>query len=106
MKKILLSLGIISVTAVLVGVSATGAFLTDSEVSAGNTFVAGAIDLKIDNESYYNGSVSTSTSWQLSNLSSGLLFFNFRDLKPDDEGEDTISLHVNNNNAYLCTDMS
>ena len=105
MKKILFSLGtILFIVAVLT--ASTGAYLNDTETSRDNTFVAGAIDLKIDNESYYNGSVSTSTSWQLSNLSSGLLFFNFRDLKPDDEGEDTISLHVNNNNAYLCMDMS
>ena len=45
--------------------------------------------------------VSTSTSWALSNLA-GKLFFNFTDVKPGDIGEDTISLHVNTNNAYAC----
>src|SRR3989338_5030703 len=106
MKKILLSLGIISVTAVLVGVSATGAFLTDSEVSAGNTFVAGTLDLKVDNASYYNGAVATSTTFGPSDLDDGKLFLDFRDMKPDDEGEDTISLHVIDNDAWLCMDMS
>ena len=106
MKKILLSLGIISATAVLVGVSATGAFLTDSEISPGNTFTAGAIDLKVDNESYYNGAISEHTTFGPSDLDDGKLLIDFRDMKPDDEGEDTISLHVNNNDAYLCMDMS
>jgi hypothetical protein len=46
------------------------------------------------------------TSFGPSDLDDGLLFFNFRDLKPDDEGEDTISLHVNTNDAYACLDIS
>ena len=106
MKRILLSLGIMIVVAAAGITASTGAFLSDTETSVGNTFTAGAIDLKIDNESYYNGTVSEGTSWQLSDLGNGLLFFNFRDLKPDDEGEDTISLHVNNNDAYLCMDVT
>jgi len=105
MKKILLSLSMIAATAVI-AVGATGAFLSDTETSVGNTFTAGAIDLKVDNESYYNGATYPSATWQLDDLDNGLLFFNFRDLKPDDEGEDTISLHVNNNDAYLCMDMT
>lgn len=109
----------------------TGAFFSDTEVSAGNTFTAGAIDLLVDNESYYNGNKCTktgslespiylwqgtaaypepgtacSTSFAPSDLDKGLLFFNFQDLKPDDEGEDTISLHVNTNDAYACMDIS
>ena len=117
----------VAVTAVI-AVGATGAFLSDTEVSAGNTFTAGAIDLKVDNESYYNRNVCSgnsesgyfwsgpqaypvpgtpcTTSWELDDLDKGLLFFNFNDLKPDDEGEDTISLHVNNNDAYMCMDMT
>ena len=87
--------------------ASTGAFLSDTETSAGNTFTAGAIDLKVDNESYYNGAISEGTTWLVpDDLGDGLLFFNFRDMKPDDEGEDTISLHVNNNDAYLCMDVS
>src|SRR3989338_2904069 len=104
-KKIITSLSVIvAVSAIAIG--ATNAFLSDTETSSGNTFAAGAIDLKIDNESYYNGAVSALTSWVASDLGNGLLFFNFTDLKPDDEGEDTISLHVNDNDAYLCMDMT
>jgi hypothetical protein len=39
-------------------------------------------------------------------LDAGKLLINFKDLKPDDEGEDTISLHVESNDAWLCMDMS
>src|SRR3989338_10354615 len=105
MKKIITSLGVIIAAAALV-VGATTAFLSDTETSSGNTFAAGAIDLKIDNESYYNGVLNELTSWfPAADLPNGKLFFNFQDLKPDDEGEDTISLHVNDNDAYICMDM-
>ena len=131
MKRIITS---ISVMVVVIGavIGGTTAFFSDTETSRGNNFTAGAIDLKVDNESYYNQNVCTdvnsnpevedwqwqgnspypvpgtecSTSFGLSDLDNGLLFLNFTDLKPDDEGEDTISLHVNNNDAYLCMDMS
>jgi hypothetical protein len=108
MKKILLSVGsIFFVVALLAG--GTGAFLADSNSSTGNTFATGVIDLKIDNESYFTDDwgklvFSSSTSWSLSNLA-GKLFFNFLDLKPGDIGEDTISLHVNSNNAYACMNV-
>jgi predicted ribosomally synthesized peptide with SipW-like signal peptide len=93
---------------------ATGAFFSDTETSTGNVFAAGAIDLGIDNESYYNGVATSSTSWTLDfdidnciNQRGGpCLFFNFFDLKPGDYGEDTISLHVTNNEAWLCADVS
>lgn len=84
----------------------TGAFLSDTETSSGNTFTAGVIDLKVDNESYYNRVLNPGTSWQLDDLDNGRLFFNFADLKPDDEGEDTISLHPGSNDAYVCMDMT
>lgn len=106
----------------------TGAFFSDTETSTGNVFTAGAIDLLIDNDSYYNGNrcvnVGTSvpdwrwqgpaaypvpgtpcnTSFLPSNLD-GLVFFDFDDLKPDDEGEDTISIHVQND-AWACMDLT
>ena len=84
---------------------ATGAFFSDTETSTGNTFTAGAIDLQIDNTSYYNGVPNPETSWGQSDLTGSQLFFNFSDLKPGDWGEDTISLHVNNNDAYACVDV-
>lgn len=115
MKKILLSLGTVVFVGAMV-VSATGAFFSDTETSTGNTFAAGDIDLKIDNESYvvdYNipgfenptGAfiLSTSTSWTLADLQAGVQkFFNFSDLKPGDVGEDTISIHVGSNDAWMC----
>ena len=89
----------------VVVVGATGAFFSDTETSTGNTFTAGAIDLKIDNTSYYNSSTSPNTSWQLEDLTIEK-FFNFSDVKPGDDGEDTISLHVNNNDSWLCADVA
>ena len=94
----------IAVVAILVA-GATGAFFSDTETSTGNTFTAGAIDLKIDNESYYNGVFNEGTSWLQPADLDGQLFFDFRDLKPGDWGEDTISLHINNNDAYACVDV-
>lgn len=102
---------IAAVAAIAVG--ATTAFFSDTETSTGNTFTAGAIDLTIDNESYYSANTDAAgnlvlnegTSWlQPLNLN-GQFFFNFSDLKPGDWGEDTISLHVNNNDAYACVDV-
>ena len=106
MKKILFSLAVVvAVGAVIAG--ATGAFLSDTETSSGNTFSAGAIDLKIDNESYYNNAFNPGTSWELDDLDgTGHLFFNFLDLKPGDEGEDTISIHVDDNDAWACMDIA
>lgn len=106
MKRILISLMSIGLVAG-VGFAATQAFFSDTETSTGNTFAAGAIDLRVDNESYFTDPVTgllafnQNTSWVLDELT-GHLFFNFRDLKPGDIGEDTISLHVDNNDAWLC----
>lgn len=99
-KKIIISLGIIGLAAAI-AIGATTAFFSDTETSTGNLFVAGGIDLKIDNESYYNGELSEETSWGLSDLD-GQLFFDFADLKPGDWGEDTVSLHVYDNDAWAC----
>src|SRR3989344_276019 len=105
MKKILLSVGsIIFVLAILGG--GTGAFFADNNTSTGNTFATGVIDLFVDNESYItdpsgNLIFSPQTSWSLSTLA-GKLFFNFKDVKPGDIGEDTISLHVKSNDAWAC----
>src|SRR3989338_10119894 len=120
MKRILLSLLIIGLVSG-VGFAATQAFFSDTEVSANNTFTAGELDLKVDNTCYYNGlackpvlgpddtllGYSTwsptegrggdpngdrcTCTWGLKDLGEGDLFFDFNDLKPDDESEDTIS---------------
>ena len=96
------------------GIGATSAIFSDSEASTGNTFTAGAVDLTVDNESYYNGQLNASTTWlEPADLDDGngpadgaYLFFNFDDVKPGDYGEDTISLHVNNNDSWLCVDVT
>jgi predicted ribosomally synthesized peptide with SipW-like signal peptide len=107
-RRIFLSIiTIFSIIVLAIGVS--NAFFSDTETSSGNTFMAGELDLEIDNTSYYNGEEYPGTTWQLASLDDGqgpgpegsYLFFNFTDLKPDDEGEDTISLHVEND-AYAC----
>ncbi len=41
-------------------------------------------------------------TWTLTDLGPSHQFFDYGDLKPGDYGENTISLHVNNNDAYLC----
>jgi predicted ribosomally synthesized peptide with SipW-like signal peptide len=104
MKKILFSSALILFVGGAVALGGTGAFFSDSESSSGNTFTAGAIDLKVDNHSYYNGQLNASTTWEVSDLTIQK-FFDFPDLKPGDIGEDTISLHVNNNAAYLCANV-
>lgn len=113
--RILASLAMIVFVGAIVA-SSTGAFFSDTETSTGNTFTAGAIDLKIDNSSYGfdwnrpdavnpNGvwGQNGANSWQLSDLT-GQLFFSFEDLKPGDYGEDTISIHVQND-AWACMAM-
>ena len=122
MKKILLSVSMIVFVGVVV-VGATGAFFSDTETSKGNTFTAGSIDLKLDSQSHYAGLVcnssgrweledSTTTrpdlvgdscdgTWTETDLGADHTFFNFTDLKPGDEGENTISIHVYSNDSWL-----
>ena len=85
----------------VIGVS--NAFFSDTETSRDNTFAAGELDLKIDNTSYYNGVLWPDTTWSFDEDMK--LFFNFMDLKPGDYGEDTISLHVQND-AYVCMSIT
>lgn len=111
--RILLSGATILAAAALIA-GATFAFFSDTETSVDNTFVAGEIDLQIDNTSYaidYNipnfasptGALvaSTHTTWTLTDLTIEK-FFDFVDLKPGDIGEDTISIHVGSNDAWMC----
>ncbi len=105
MKRIVLSLALILATGSALVFGGTKAFFSDVETSTANTFTAGAIDLTVDNESYYNGVLNASTTWEARDLTIEK-FFDFPDLKPDDYGEDTISLHVDNNDAYLCANVT
>ncbi len=45
---------------------------------------------------------SCACTWLEKDLTTGDLFFNFTDVKPGDEGENTISLHAIDNDAYVC----
>jgi len=113
LKKVLISLFTLGVVAV-VAVMATQAFFSDSEKSVDNKFVAGAIDLQIDNTSYaidFNipaypsptGALvaNIANTWTVRDLTVEK-FFDFVDLKPGDYGEDTISIHVGSNDAWMC----
>ncbi len=126
MRKILTSIFVIALLAVAV-VGATRAFFSDTETSTGNVLAAGAIDLGVDNHSYYNGVLNPGTTWKVDYdldpllgddpstpnvvetdfvIEPGRLFFDFHDLKPGDWGEDTISLHVKDNDSWLCADVT
>jgi len=118
MKNTLIRLALIGGLATAV-VAATGAFFSDTETSAGNTLVAGAIDLKVDNTCYYNGQACTngfwggveangacSCTWESKDLDENDLFFDLTDIKPGDWEEDTISLTVQDNESWLCADVT
>ena len=126
--KILVSLLVIGLTAIAIGGGMTGAFFSDTETSSGNTFTAGAIDLKVDNHCWYNGvecycessetccwdedgdkdcetgEETCTCTWEPTDLTDEL-FADFSDLKPGDWGEDTISFHVDSNKAWLCAEV-
>lgn len=133
-SKILGSVALIAFTGA-VAVSATGAFFNDTETSTGNTFTAGAIDLKVDAQAHYDGLICSETSpsvfqwiddaadatpttrpellnqpcdgtWAMTDLGLTHKFFNLADVKPGDDGENTVSLHVDNNAAYACVDIN
>jgi len=123
-------MSMIAVVAV-VAIGATGAFFSDTETSTGNTFTAGAIDLTVDSEQHYNNMVCTlipattgespvaahyewvgngpypipgsacDGTWVATDLGAQHQFFDFGDIKPGDSGENTVSIHVLNNDAWL-----
>jgi len=114
-KKILISLAVICAAAAI-AVGATTAFFSDTETSTGNTFTAGSLDLKIDSDCMYNGmecieghwgqtGMPCSCNFELTDLTDQT-FFNFSDIKPGDNGEDTISIHVYDNPAWVCAEIS
>ena len=108
MKKLLVSILTVGVvgTAAFAGANA---FFSDTETSTGNILQAGSIDLQIDNTSYKTNTAgvlvaSPETTWTLRDLTVQK-FFNFTDLKPGDVGEDTISLHVTDNDSWACANV-
>ena len=45
-------------------------------------------------------------AWEMTDLGPTNQFFKFDDVKPGDNGSDSISLHVFNNDAYMCATVS
>jgi len=82
----------------------TTAYFQDVETSVGNRFVAGDFDLMIDSTCTYNGQPQAFCTWLEKDLE-GELFFNFGDVKPSDNGEDTVSFHIIDNDAWLCAEI-
>lgn len=105
MKRIVLSLLAIF-SAAAIAIYASGAFFSDTEISQNNILEAGSVDLKVGNESYYNGSISEDNTWKLGDLDSTTIFFDFNDLKPGDLGEDTVSLRVDTNDSWVCSNVT
>jgi predicted ribosomally synthesized peptide with SipW-like signal peptide len=127
MKTIVTSLGMIVFVAAIVA-GGTGAFFSDTETSTGNVFTAGAIDLKVDAQAHYAGLKCVDSKWVVEDPQAGTTrpdlvgddcdgtwsqtdlglqhrFFNIGDIKPGDDGENTISLHIDNNDAWMCADV-
>lgn len=94
MNKILKSLAVIVFVA-SIAIAGTGAFFNDTEVSTGNSFSAGAIDLTID---YVCDGETCVIPFK--DLGAGDDFFDYCDVKPGDVGEVTLSWHVTNNPAW------
>lgn len=118
--KILLS-GATILAAAALAIGGTFAFFSDSETSTGNTFSSGKLNLKIDSEAHYAGLVCNGRdwvddntlgttrpdlvgqpcegTWTLKDLRNDR-FFALSDIKPGDTGENTISMHVFDNDAW------
>ncbi|MES2966751.1 MAG: hypothetical protein V4668_03115 [Patescibacteria group bacterium] len=78
--------------------------------AVGSTFATttgtGALELTIDNQTFYNGVLQPTMSWSLKNLVPATdKFFNFDDVKPGDTGTTTMSIHLKNSPAYVCLDF-
>jgi hypothetical protein len=130
LKKILISLVVIAAVAAAV-VSATTSFFSEAQTSTGNTFTTGGIGLKIDNIQHYNGNECKNVAavdatpvyqwvgsaqdpvpgtpctgtWIIKKLT-GEKFFDFGNIMPGDSGENTVSLHVYDNSAWMCADIT
>jgi predicted ribosomally synthesized peptide with SipW-like signal peptide len=129
MNKILVSLCVIAVAAAI-GIGATTAYFTSTQASIGNIITAGNLSLEVGSTCHYNGMICASNvwaadedesttvaepsmigtacscTWIAKSLTPDNLFFNYDDVKPGDVGENTISLHINNNPAWVCASIS
>lgn len=99
-------IGVRIATATVVAVAVLLAY-SAARSSEGYTFAqSNGFNLTIDSQASYNGVPVPNATWALKNLTPGSdKFFNFSDIKPGDQGENTISLHVNMN-AFACLDFT
>ncbi len=99
-----IKIGLVTVFVLLVGLvvflgEPVGATFANSSGNKG-------IELTIDSYSIYNGDYRSDLSWELKDLVPGVdRFFNFDDIKPGDTGLNTISVHLEENPAYVCLDF-
>lgn len=101
MKKIITGLSMIALSAAI-AVGSTVAFFSDTETSKGNTFTAGGIDLTVDSlGGTRNGELVSNSNWFAKDLIAEK-FFDFSDVKPGDTFGRNLSLHVENNPAWVC----
>lgn len=100
-NKIAKSLFIIGVIAAII-TGVTLAFLSDTESSSGNNFMAGKLNLKVGSECSYNGDIIEGCNWITPKDLEDELFFDFDDIKPGDYGENTLKLQIDNNDAWVC----
>ncbi len=91
---------------VLIGVLASmGVVAYALSPLTGYTFATGDFNLKIDSKVTWNGVLQPQSTWALKNLVPGVdKFFNIADVKPGDQGEATISFHVNKD-SWICLDF-
>lgn len=111
MRRILFSIVVIGIAISMLG-AGTLSYFSDTEISKKNTLAAGQMNLKIDCHSEWWRQLPTagSNDWEPhlkgeidfdeTNLNNEK-FFAWRDIKPGDWGEATISIHVINNDAWL-----
>ncbi|MFZ2887108.1 MAG: hypothetical protein WA021_04790, partial [Minisyncoccia bacterium] len=93
--RIILVSGLILLTSLVYAFSPT----------TGYTFATGSFNLKIDSKATWNGVLQPQSTWALKNLVPGVdKFFKIGDVKPGDQGEATISFHVNKD-AWICLDF-
>jgi len=72
----------------------------------GNQFTAGSIDLKVgDSAVVVNGPSGATQGWEPTDLTNEK-FFDLNDLKPGDNGHDTIKIKVGSNPAWVCGEIS
>ncbi len=100
MRRALFSVMAVSLVALLAGAGGL-AYMTDTETSEGNTIEAGTLDLKVDVESTASYADDPIEFPEKDLDSPPQLFFNWKDVKPGDSGEATISLHSKTNDAYI-----